>query len=61
MAIRQLIQFGEAEIKSIIANHYNVGKDKVNIHVDLDIEGYGLNEHYVPVIKVEVETYNDEK
>ena len=59
--MRQLIQFGEKEIKSIIANHYNVNEDKVNIHVNLDTEGYGLNEHFVPVIEVEVETYNDVK
>ena len=59
--MRQLIQFGEKEIKSIIANHYNVSEDKVNIHVNLDTEGYGLNEHFVPVIEVEVETYNDVK
>ena len=59
--MRHLIQFGEKEIKSIIANHYNVSKDKVNINVDLDVEGYGLNEHYIPIIKVEVETYSDIK
>ena len=59
--MRHLIQFGEKEIKSIIANHYNVSKDKVNIHVNLNTEGYGLDEHFVPVIEVEVETYNDVK
>lgn len=58
--MRTVFQFGERELKSIIAHHYDVSEDKVTIRVGKNLIGYGLNERFAHKIIVEVETYSDE-
>lgn len=54
--VQKQILLDEEDIKQVIANSYDVGLNKVSIETYVDVEGYGLGEHYVTKVRATVET-----
>ena len=44
------------DIQRIIAKHYNVEQQKVDMHLFITTEGYGMDEHDAPAIEAIVTT-----
>ena len=47
------------DVKAIIAEHFNVPLNDVDVICFTDCEGYGMGERYVPNFKVEVIERNE--
>ena len=60
--MKKQICLTQDDIAQIIADSFSVETDKVNVEMFVDIEGYGLHEHYSNKVRATVEVpMNDQR
>ena len=60
--MKKQIIISQDDIQQIIANAFDVDTDKVDLKPYMDLEGYGLGEHYVAKVKATIEVpMNDQR
>ena len=52
--MKHIIKLDRNDVIAIIANHFNVDNDKVQVYRFMNTEGYGKNEEQVPDFRIEV-------
>lgn len=53
--MKKIIELNKKDIEQIIAKHFEVSVDNVNVSVKQESEGYGMGEHTVCVAEAKVE------
>lgn len=57
--MKTVYRLDEDDVRTILAKHFDVAEDDVDILCGMKTVGYYLNEHEVPYLKVEVTLYKE--
>lgn len=52
--MKTIYELTEDDVRTILAAHFSVPEDSVDIHYGMTTVGYYMNEHKVPYLKVEI-------
>lgn len=59
--MRHIIELNPTDIRKIIAEHFKVDQKQVAVNTGMTSVGYGMDEHYEPYVRVEVELKEENK
>ena len=59
--MKTIYKLTEDDVRTILATHFNVPEENVNIHCGMATTGYYMNECKVPYLKVEITLDKKEK
>lgn len=52
--MKTIYELTEDDIRTILATHFNVSEDNVDIYYDITTVGCHINEHDVPYLKAQI-------
>lgn len=52
--MKTIYELTEDDVRTILATHFNVSEDNIDIYCGMTTVGYYMNEHEVPYLKVKI-------